>query len=65
MKRAGISAESLRTGSPRMQPGLHRVEVEDAVADDDDLAVDRRARGEDVAERREFGEVAEERPRVP
>ena len=48
-----------------MQPGLHRVEVEDAVPDDHDLAVDRRARGEEVAERRELGEVAEERPRVP
>ena len=49
----------------RVEPRLHRVEVEDAVADDHDLAVEARAGREQLAERHELGEVAEERPRVP
>ena len=49
----------------RVQARLHRVEVEDAVTSDHDLAVDRGARRQDVAERRQLREVAQERPRVP
>ena len=48
-----------------MQPHLHRVEVERAVADDHDLAVERRARRQQLAERPQLGEVAEQRPLVP
>ena len=48
----------------RVEPRLHRVEVEDAVPRDHDLAVDRRALRQEVAERRELGEVAEQRARV-
>ena len=48
-----------------MQPRLHRVEVQDAVPCDHDLAVDRGARRQEIAEGRQLGEVAQERPRVP
>ena len=48
----------------RMQPHLHRVEVELAVAGDDDLAVERGAGRQQLAERAQLGEVAEERPPV-
>ena len=65
MNEAGISADSRRIRlSAGMQPRLHRVEVEDAVAHDHDLAVERRARREELAERRELGEVAKQRARV-
>jgi hypothetical protein len=48
-----------------MQPKLHRVEVEHAVPRDHDLAVDRRVRREEIAERPQLGEVAEQRAAVP
>ena len=47
-----------------MEPDLHRVEVERAVAGDDDLAVERRALRHQLAERPELREVAEQRPAV-
>ena len=47
-----------------MQPHLHRVEVEDAVALDDDLAVERRERRQELLERSQLREVAQQRPRV-
>ena len=49
----------------RVEPHLHRVEVERALADDHDLAVERRPRREQLAERPQLGEVAQERPLVP
>jgi len=47
-----------------MQTHLHRVEVERAVTRDHDLAVERGFRRQQLAERSELGEVAEERPLV-
>ena len=47
-----------------METHLHRVEVEDAVALDDDLAVERRERRQELVERPQLREVAQERPRV-
>ena len=49
----------------RVEPHLERVEVERAVADDHDLPVHRRPRRKQLSERRQLGEVAEERARVP
>ena len=49
----------------RVQPHLHRVEVEHAVAGDHDLAVERGVGREQVAERRQLGEVAQQRAAVP
>ena len=49
----------------RMQAHLHRVEVERAVARDHDLAVERRARRQQVAERPQLREVPQQRPPVP
>ena len=49
----------------RVQPHLHRVEVEHAVARDHDLAVERGVRRQKVAERAKLGEVAQQRPLVP
>ena len=49
----------------RVEPRLHRVEVEDAVALDHDLAVERRERRQQLLERPQLGEVAEQRTRVP
>ena len=51
--------------SAGMEPRLHRVEVEDAVVRDHDLAVERRVRRKEVAERPELGEVPEQRPLLP
>ena len=48
----------------RMEPRLHRVEVERAVARDHDLAVERRVRRQQVAERAQLREVAQQRPLV-
>jgi hypothetical protein len=48
-----------------MQSRLHRVEVEDAVPLDDDLAVERRLWREELLQRTQLREVAQERPRVP
>ena len=63
---AGISADSLRIrDSAGMEPHLHRVEVERAVAHDHDLAVERRARRQQLAERPQLREVAQQRPLVP
>ena len=47
-----------------MEPHLHRVEVDRALADDHDLAVERRARRQQLAERPQLGEVAQQRPLV-
>ena len=63
---AGISADSFRIAAlGRVEPHLHRVEVETAVALDHDLAVERGVGREEVAERAQLGEVAEQRPLVP
>ena len=48
----------------RMEAHLHRVEVERAVARDHDLAVERRVRRHQLAERPQLGEVAQQRPAV-
>ena len=65
MKIAGISADKLADAAlGRMQPRLHRVEVEHAVARDHDLAVERGVGREQLAERRQLGEVAQERAAV-
>ena len=63
--RRDLRGELANPALRRVEPRLHRVEVEDAVADDHDLAVEARAGREQLAERHELGEVAEERPRVP
>ena len=47
-----------------VQPSLHRVEVEHAVARDHDLPVERGVGREQLAERPQLREVAEERPAV-
>ena len=65
MKRAGISADELSHAAlGRVQPHLHGVEVEHALALDHDLAVERGLRRQELRERLELGEVAEQRPRV-
>src|SRR5581483_12072885 len=51
-------------GLGRMQARLHRVEVERSVARDHDLAVERRLRLEQLAERAQLREVAEQWPLV-
>src|SRR5258708_28082058 len=48
-----------------MQAHLHRAEIDGAVADDDDLAVERRAWRQQLAERPQLREVAQKRPSVP
>src|SRR5438876_6047609 len=48
-----------------MQTELHRIEVEDAVALDHYLAVQRRIGGQQLADLAELREVAKKRPRVP
>jgi hypothetical protein len=47
-----------------MEPHLHRVEVELAVARDHDLAIERRVGRHQLADRAELGEVPEQRPSV-
>ena len=49
----------------RMEPRLHRVEVERTVSRDHDLAVQRRVRRQQVAERPQLREIAQERPFLP
>ena len=49
----------------RMEPHLHRVEVEDTVPGDHDLAVERGVRREQVAQRTELREIAQQRPLLP
>ena len=49
----------------RVEPHLHRVEVEDAVPSDHDLAVERGVGREQVAQRAELREVAKQRPLLP
>ena len=51
--------------SAGMEPRLHRVEVEDAVADDHDLAVEARPRRQRLTDLAELREVPEQRPRIP
>ena len=62
---AGISAESFCT---RLSAGCRRIwsasKSSAALPRDDDLAVERRLRRELLAQRRQLGEVAQERPRV-
>ena len=48
----------------RMEPHLHRIEVERAVTRDHDLPVERRPRREQLAERPQLREVAQQRPLV-
>ena len=48
-----------------MEARLHRVEVELAVARDHDLAVERRVRRQELADRAQLREVAQQRPPVP
>ena len=65
MKLAGISAASfLDAALGGVEPRLHRVEVEHAVARDHDLAVERGVGWEEVAERPQLREVAQERAPV-
>src|SRR5207248_8336834 len=47
-----------------VQPQLHRVEVEHAVALDHDLAVERRVRWQQLADFPQLWEIAKKRPRV-
>ena len=49
----------------RVQPQLHRVEVESPLLRDDDLTVESGVGRQQLAEGRELGEVAEKRPPVP
>ena len=59
-----LGRELVHAALGRVQPRLHRVEVEDAVALDDDLAVERRERRQELPERSQLGEVAEQRTGV-
>ena len=63
--RGDLGGELVDAALGRMQAHLHRVEVEDAVALDHDLAVERRERRQELLERSQLGEVAQQRPRVP
>ena len=63
--RRDLRRELVHAALGRMEPRLHRVEVEDAVPLDDDLAVERGERWEELLERPELREVAKEWPRVP
>ena len=60
--RGDLSRELVDAALGRVQPHLHRVEVEHAVARDHDLAVERRVWRQQVAERPQLGEVAQQRP---
>ena len=63
MKSAGISAGELADAAlRRVEAHLHRVEVEHAVARDHDLAVERGVGRQQLAQRAELGEVAQQRP---
>ena len=48
-----------------MEPHLHRVEVQHAVARDHDLAVQGGVGRQELTEGSQLGEVAEQRPAVP
>ena len=63
--RRDLGGELADAALGRVQAHLHRVEVEDAVARDHDLAVERGVGREEVAERPQLGEVAEQRALVP
>ena len=63
--RRDLRGELVDAALGRVQPHLHRVEVERAVAVDHDLAVERGAGRQQVAERAQLREVAQERPSVP
>ena len=66
MNSAGISAESLLDPALGwVEAHLELVELEPAVARDDDLAVQRRLRRQELADLLELGEVAQQRPPVP
>ena len=62
--RRNLRGELADTGLRRMEPHLHRVEVEHAVAGDHDLAIQGRVRGHEVTEGSQLGEVAQQRPAV-
>jgi hypothetical protein len=59
-----LSGQLAHPALGRVQAHLHRVEVQDAVPRDHDLAVDRGARGQHALERPQLREVAEQRPAV-
>ena len=62
---AGISPGELADAAlRRMEPHLHRVEVERAVARDHDLAVERGVGQASLADLAQLGEVAQQRPAV-
>ena len=62
--RRDLGGEPADAALGRVQPHLHRVEVEHAVARDHDLAVERGVGREQLAERPQLGEVAQQRPLV-
>ena len=62
--RGNLGRQLVDAALGRMEPHLHRVEVEDAVALDDDLAVESGEWRKQLLERAQLGEVAQERPRV-
>src|SRR5437763_2020472 len=62
--RRDLAGEAPDTALRRVEPHLHRVEVEHAVPLDHDLAVQGRVGREELAERPELREVAEERAAV-
>ena len=64
MNAAGISRRAADPALRRVQAHLHRVEVEDAVARDHDLAVERGVGREQLAERAQLREVAQQRAPV-
>ena len=57
-----LGGEPVDAALGRVEPHLHRVEVEDAVARDHDLAVERGVGRQQLAERPQLGEVAQQRP---
>ena len=59
-----LGGELLYSALGGVQAHLHRVEVEDTVAGDHDLAVERGVGRQQIAERPQLGEVAQERPLV-
>jgi len=63
--RRDLGGELAHAALGRMEPHLHRVEVEAAAPLDHDLAVDRRVGREPLAERAQLREVAEQRSPVP
>ena len=63
-RRRDLGGQLLHAALGRMQPHLHRVEVELALARDHDLAVERRVGRQQLADRAQLGEVPQQRPAV-